>query len=77
MIKYLDHIHVCWAAGDGVVHLPHLAVSLHGNQFDGHRYTPTSKYGGVHHLCVLWNESTKNFRDKFVLEFALALTNGM
>lgn len=50
---YLHDIDVCRAAGDRVVHLPHLAVSLHGNEFDGHRNPPTCENGGVHHLCFL------------------------
>lgn len=50
---YLHDVDVCWAAGDRVVHLPHLAVSLHGNELDGHRDPPTCENGSVHHLCFL------------------------
>lgn len=60
---YLHHVDVCGAAGDRVVHLPHLAVSLHGNQFDGHRDPPTCENGRVHHLCFLEKEKIKKNTD--------------
>lgn len=50
---YLDHIHVRRAAGDWVVHLPHLTVAFHSDQFDGDSNASPCENGRVHHLCVL------------------------
>lgn len=57
---YLHDVHVRRAAGDRVVHLPHLPVSLHGHQFDGHRDPPTCENGSVHHLRFLEKEKENN-----------------
>lgn len=56
---YLHDVDVCRAAGDRVVHLPHLAVSLHGNEFDGHRDPPTCENRSVHHLRFLETEKER------------------
>lgn len=56
---YLDDVDIRRAAGDRVVHLPHLAVSLHSNEFDGHRDPPTCENGSVHHLCFLETDKEK------------------
>lgn len=72
---HLNHVHIRWAAGDRVVHFPHLPISFHGNHFDGHGDAATCEDGRVHHLCVLKRQlnrrkvSLRENKKTFNLEF--------
>lgn len=74
---YLHHVDVGGAAGDRVVHLPHLAVRLHGNESDGHGEPPTCENGRVHHLGLLETDREGKKQKSFTPSASLLESNDL